>query len=52
VVASAAATVLRFVLLRSWIFRPGRDGAAAGIDRSDVRTTERPAALEAPRLAA
>jgi putative flippase GtrA len=52
VVASAAATVLRFVLLRSWIFRPGRDGAAAGIDRSDVRTTERPAALEAPGLAA
>src|SRR5262245_21456222 len=28
VVANAAATLLRFVLLRSWVFRPGRDVTA------------------------
>jgi putative flippase GtrA len=56
VAASAAATVLRFVLLRSWVFRAGRragdDVGAAGTDRQTGPTTEPAAALTAPRLAA
>jgi putative flippase GtrA len=64
VVASAAATVLRFVLLRSWVFRAGRRSgptplARTGDDRDAARTdraagpaTERAATRTAPRLAA
>jgi hypothetical protein len=41
---------VRFVLLRSWIFRLGR-GGAAGTERS-TGLTIKPTVLEAPRLAA
>jgi putative flippase GtrA len=63
-VASAAATVLRFVLLRTWVFRASRragtaprpwtgdDGGAPRTHRSGDPTTTRAAALAAPRLAA
>jgi putative flippase GtrA len=48
--ASAAATALRFVLLRTWVFRP--DGSATGNQRSGRPTTTPAAALASPRLAA
>ncbi len=40
VVANAVATVLRFVLLRSWVFHPGRR-AAGGRDRPAAGLTQR-----------
>jgi putative flippase GtrA len=48
--ASAAATALRFVLLRTWVFRP--DGAATRTQRPGRPTTRPAAALASPQLAA
>jgi putative flippase GtrA len=48
--ASAAAAALRFVLLRSWVFRSDR--AVTGIQASDRPATTPAAALAGPQLAA
>jgi putative flippase GtrA len=48
--AGAVATALRFVLLRTWVFRPDVD--ATGTRRSDRPTTTPAAALTSPQLAA
>jgi putative flippase GtrA len=54
VAASAAATALRFVLLRRWVFRPGHVDADADArpDRPVGATVQAPAAVGTPRFAA
>jgi putative flippase GtrA len=52
VAANAAAAVLRFVLLRSWVFRPGRLDAGAGTAGAAGSTVQASAALAVPRFAA
>jgi putative flippase GtrA len=63
VVASGVASVLRFVLLRSWVFRArrtgtiprpwtGHDGSPAGTSQPGAPISKRSSELAAPRLAA